>query len=41
MKHNAEPDACDVLMEVDQLPKIIEHVDKGNFNVRISRLFFI
>jgi 26S proteasome regulatory subunit N1 len=32
MKHNAEPDACDLLMEVDQLPRIVENVDKANAN---------
>eukprot|EP01088_Endostelium_zonatum_P017554 TRINITY_DN5224_c0_g1_i1.p1 TRINITY_DN5224_c0_g1~~TRINITY_DN5224_c0_g1_i1.p1 ORF type:complete len:968 (-),score=277.39 TRINITY_DN5224_c0_g1_i1:82-2985(-) len=31
MTHNAEPEACDLLMEVEQLPRIIDHVDTTNF----------
>lgn len=31
MKHNAEPEACDLLMEVDLLPEIKDMVDKDNF----------
>jgi hypothetical protein len=30
MKHNAEHEAIDLLMEVDKLDKVIEHVDDGN-----------
>eukprot|EP00304_Pavlova_gyrans_P002895 CAMPEP_0206057206 /NCGR_PEP_ID=MMETSP1466-20131121/43897_1 /ASSEMBLY_ACC=CAM_ASM_001126 /TAXON_ID=44452 /ORGANISM="Pavlova gyrans, Strain CCMP608" /LENGTH=927 /DNA_ID=CAMNT_0053432475 /DNA_START=81 /DNA_END=2864 /DNA_ORIENTATION=+ len=30
MKHNSEPEAIDLLMEVDLLPEIINHVDEGN-----------
>eukprot|EP01102_Stenamoeba_stenopodia_P019910 TRINITY_DN7614_c0_g2_i2.p1 TRINITY_DN7614_c0_g2~~TRINITY_DN7614_c0_g2_i2.p1 ORF type:complete len:698 (-),score=106.83 TRINITY_DN7614_c0_g2_i2:73-2166(-) len=32
MTHNAEPDACDLLMEVERLPEIIAHVDDKNFS---------
>ncbi|GAV74064.1 PC_rep domain-containing protein [Cephalotus follicularis] len=31
MKHNAEPEAVDLLMEVEDLDLLIEHVDKTNF----------
>ncbi|CAK8577046.1 unnamed protein product [Lathyrus sativus] len=31
MKHNAEPEAVDLLMEVEDLDMLIEHVDKTNF----------
>ncbi|KAJ1387960.1 Proteasome/cyclosome repeat [Sesbania bispinosa] len=31
MKHNAEPEAVDLLMEVEDLDILIEHVDKTNF----------
>ncbi|KAL5055026.1 hypothetical protein RYX36_035708 [Vicia faba] len=31
MKHNAEPEAVDLLMEVEDLDMSIEHVDKTNF----------
>ncbi|KAJ4850213.1 26S proteasome non-ATPase regulatory subunit 2 A [Turnera subulata] len=31
MKHNAEPEAVDLLMEVEDLDLLIEHVDKANF----------
>jgi len=31
MTHNAEPEACDLLMEVEQLPRIIDHVDTTNY----------
>lgn len=30
--HHAEPDACDLLMEVDQLAKIIDFADKANYS---------
>ena len=30
MKHNSEPEAVDLLMEVDLLPEIVNHVDDGN-----------
>eukprot|EP01133_Synstelium_polycarpum_P010900 gene10900-12705_t len=29
--HNAEPEACDLLLEVDQLPKIFGFVDENNY----------
>jgi 26S proteasome regulatory subunit N1 len=32
MTHNAEPEAVDLLMEVEKLDKIIPHCDKENFN---------
>eukprot|EP00005_Dracoamoeba_jomungandri_P005973 CAMPEP_0174261516 /NCGR_PEP_ID=MMETSP0439-20130205/11469_1 /TAXON_ID=0 /ORGANISM="Stereomyxa ramosa, Strain Chinc5" /LENGTH=866 /DNA_ID=CAMNT_0015345999 /DNA_START=24 /DNA_END=2624 /DNA_ORIENTATION=+ len=31
MKHNAEPEACDLLMEVEQLERLLNHVDENNF----------
>ncbi|CAL1394127.1 unnamed protein product [Linum trigynum] len=31
MKHNAEPEAVDLLMEVEDLDLLIKHVDKTNF----------
>lgn len=31
MKHNAEPEACDLLMEVDKLEKIMNHIDTNNY----------
>ncbi|GMY10201.1 26S proteasome non-ATPase regulatory subunit 2 homolog A [Fagus crenata] len=31
MKHNAEPEAVDLLMEVEDLDLLIEHVDSANF----------
>ncbi|EGG17159.1 26S proteasome regulatory subunit S2 [Cavenderia fasciculata] len=31
MNHNAEPDACDLLFEVEQLPKILGFVDDTNY----------
>ncbi|KAE9592999.1 hypothetical protein Lal_00028985 [Lupinus albus] len=31
MKHNAEPEAVDLLMEVEDLDMLVEHVDKTNF----------
>lgn len=31
MKHNAEPEAVDLLMEVEDLDLLVEHVDKTNF----------
>ncbi|KAE8669714.1 26S proteasome non-ATPase regulatory subunit 2-like protein B [Hibiscus syriacus] len=31
MKHNAEPEAVDLLMEVEDLDLLLEHVDKTNF----------
>jgi 26S proteasome regulatory subunit N1 len=32
MSHNAEPEACDLLMEVEQLSKIVPHVDENNYS---------
>jgi 26S proteasome regulatory subunit N1 len=37
--HNAEPEACDLLMEVEQLPKLLPHVNEHNFQ-RISLYLF-
>lgn len=31
MKHNAEPEAVDLLMEVEDLDVLVEHVDKTNY----------
>ncbi|GLT27511.1 hypothetical protein SLA2020_025020 [Shorea laevis] len=31
MQHNAEPEAVDLLMEVEDLDLLVEHVDKANF----------
>jgi len=31
MKHNAEPEACDLLMEVDKLDRIIDQIDSNNY----------
>ncbi|KAI4333922.1 hypothetical protein L6164_018673 [Bauhinia variegata] len=31
MQHNAEPEAVDLLMEVEDLDMLVEHVDKTNF----------
>jgi 26S proteasome regulatory subunit N1 len=31
MQHNAESEACDLLMEVEQLDKLLEHIDESNF----------
>eukprot|EP01125_Pyxidicula_operculata_P009198 TRINITY_DN3049_c0_g1_i2.p1 TRINITY_DN3049_c0_g1~~TRINITY_DN3049_c0_g1_i2.p1 ORF type:complete len:820 (-),score=188.81 TRINITY_DN3049_c0_g1_i2:106-2532(-) len=31
LKHNAEPDACDIAMEVEKLDKLVEHVDELNY----------
>lgn len=31
MKHNSEPDACDLLMEVDMIERILEHITESNF----------
>jgi 26S proteasome regulatory subunit N1 len=35
VKHNSEPEACDILMEVDAVADIIEHAHEANFQ-RIS-----
>lgn len=32
MKHSSEPEACDLLMEVDLLPEILEHANENNFS---------
>ncbi|KYQ90991.1 26S proteasome regulatory subunit S2 [Tieghemostelium lacteum] len=32
MSHNAEPDACDLLLEVEQLPKIYRFIDENNYH---------
>ena len=31
MQHNAEADACDLLMELERIHHIVEHVDKANY----------
>lgn len=31
MTHNAEPEAVDLLIEVEQIPMLLEHVDSKNF----------
>jgi hypothetical protein len=31
MQHNAEPEACDLLMEVNRLDKIVDYVDESNY----------
>jgi len=31
MQHNAESEACDLLMEVEKLGKLMDHVDENNF----------
>eukprot|EP01132_Coremiostelium_polycephalum_P006236 gene6236-7767_t len=31
MKHNAEPEACDLLLEVEQLPKLFAYIDENNY----------
>ena len=31
MQHNAEADACDLLMELERIGDIVEHVDKTNY----------
>jgi len=32
MKHNAEPEACDLLMEVEMLEKVLPHIDETNYS---------
>uniref|UniRef100_A0A7S3DF00 26S proteasome non-ATPase regulatory subunit 2 n=1 Tax=Palpitomonas bilix TaxID=652834 RepID=A0A7S3DF00_9EUKA len=32
LKHNVEPEACDLLMEVEKLPWILEHADERNYS---------
>ena len=32
MKHNAEPEACDLLMEVERLSSVLQYVDEQNFS---------
>lgn len=39
LQHNAEPEACDLLMEVEQLPKLLPHVNEHNFQ-RIALYLF-
>ena len=31
MQHNAEADACDLLMELERIGDIVDHVDKANY----------
>lgn len=31
MSHNAENEACDLLIEVEQLDKILPHIDENNY----------
>ena len=30
MKHNAEPEACDLLLELERIPDILLHTDEAN-----------
>lgn len=32
MKHNAEHEACDLLVEVEKLDKILPHIDDTNYS---------
>jgi 26S proteasome regulatory subunit N1 len=32
MKHNAEPDACDLMIELESLDNLLPHLDKFNFS---------
>lgn len=32
MAHNAEPEACDLLMEVEKMEKLLPHVDENNYS---------
>jgi len=32
MKHNAEPEACDLLLEVEKLPDVMGYTDENNFD---------
>jgi len=32
VKHGSEPEACDLLMEVDLLPQIMEHINDANYS---------
>jgi 26S proteasome regulatory subunit N1 len=32
VEHNAEPEACDLLLEVDRLPKLLQYVNELNYN---------
>lgn len=32
MTHNAEPEACDLLLEVEQLSKIFQYIDENNYS---------
>ena len=36
MKHNAESDACDLLIEVERVALILDHTDEGNY-MRVCR----
>ncbi|KAJ7533199.1 hypothetical protein O6H91_13G037300 [Diphasiastrum complanatum] len=38
VKHNAEPEAVDLLMEVESLDLLIEHIDEGNYRRACSYL---
>ena len=31
LKHNAEADACDLLLELEIIPKLADHVDKDTY----------
>ena len=31
LKHNAEADACDLLLELEQVDKLVDFVDKNTF----------
>ena len=32
MTHHAEPDACDLLLEVSELPRLVPHADEDNYS---------
>jgi 26S proteasome regulatory subunit N1 len=38
VKHNAEPEAVDLLMEVENLELLTQHIDKGNYKRTCSYL---
>ncbi len=40
MSHNAEPAACDLLMEVEKLEQILNHVDRTNAQVHKLHYLF-
>ncbi len=36
MRHNAEPEAVDILLEVERLDWLAEHVDDKNYNRSVA-----